>query len=165
MFTKTFLYPYKQNSQSCKNLATTLQAKIIKLTNNLYKHKPTHQVINWGNSTPPEFTSLNKHTQDASNKLLSFQRFRDANLSIPPWTTDIEEAKTWLPETVFARTLLTGHSGVGIVEFTGTEQAPLYVKYIKKRHEYRIHVVKDHIIDIQQKKRKTGTNSTKEKQK
>lgn len=158
MPTKLFIYPYKQASKSCKLLAKELQAKIIKLKNSKYKPKPNHIVINWGNSNPPNYVSINKETKDASNKLRTFERLQEAGIPIPEWTTDINVAKQWLPNTIFARKTLNGHSGAGIVEFTGTEIAPLYVKYIKKRHEYRIHVGSDDIIDIQQKKKKVGVD-------
>ena len=60
MSTKLFIYPYKQASESCKLLAKELNAKIIKLKNSKYKHKPNHIVINWGNSNPPNYVSINK---------------------------------------------------------------------------------------------------------
>lgn len=156
--TKFFLYPYKSNSSSCKKLAKELNAKLIKLKNSAYKNKPNHLVINWGNSNPPDYISLNKTTTDASNKLRTFQKLQEHDLPIPEWTTDKEKAKTWLPKTVFARTVLNGHSGKGIIEFTGEQDAPLYVKYIKKTFEYRFHTTKNAVLDIQQKKRKFNHN-------
>lgn len=156
MYTKIFLYPYKQTSNTCKNLAKELNAKQIKLENSKYKWKDNHLIINWGNSNAPDYTTLNKTIKYANNKLETFIKLTNTEINIPLWTTDIEVAKTWLPDTVFARTLLTGHSGVGIVNFTGTEQAPLYTKYIPKKYEYRIHIFKTDIIDIQQKKLKNG---------
>ena len=156
MLTKIFLYPYKNNSTSCKLLAKELGAKIIKRIGSVYKHKPNHLCINWGATNPPDYVNLNKQTADASNKLTAFQILGKKGLPIPQWTDNQEEAKGWLPEAVLARTILNGHSGKGIINFTGTEPAPLYVKYIKKKHEYRIHATKNAVLDIQQKKRKLG---------
>lgn len=104
----------------------------------------------------------------ATDKLLTFQKLKAAGVSIPDYATvtagigpDIPVR--WLKEghTVLARTVLNGHSGSGIhvitpEEFLRTNQiihAPLYVKYLKKKSEYRIHVFKGVIIDVQQKRK------------
>lgn len=94
---------------------------------------------------------------------------------IPEWTTDPEIASLWLTEghTVVCRENLTGHSGEGITLVSKAllscddedsvdhghamafiPQAPLYTKYQKKTHEFRIHIVDGQVIDLQQKKRK-----------
>ena len=55
------------------------------------------------------------------------------------------------------RTKLTGHSGEGIVIATQADElvdAPLYVKYIPKKDEYRVHVFDNRVIDIQKKGRR-----------
>ena len=65
---------------------------------------------------------------------------------------------------VVCRTVLAGHSGAGIVIAGSRDElvpAPLYTKYIKKQHEYRIHVGKlpngeTSIISIQRKARREG---------
>ena len=156
MSIKLFLLPYKDKSNSCKLLAKELKAKRIKLVNSKYKPKDNHYVINWGNAQAPDYVTFNKNTSVAGNKLLTFQQLTKAGVPIPEWTVNIEEARSWLPADVFGRKILTGHSGAGIFTFTGEEQAPLYVKYIKKRHEYRIHCGKNHVIDVQQKRKKAG---------
>ncbi len=80
-----------------------------------------------------------------------------------PYATDKAEAQTWLNEgsPVYARTVLNGHSGAGIVVVEpGGElpNAPLYTKAIgfNKRHEYRVHVIGGEVVYVQKKKRKTG---------
>lgn len=151
---KTYLYPYKNKSNTCTLLAKELNAKKIKLENSKYTPKQNHKIINWGNTNAPNYTTYNKDTKNAANKLESFKLFKQHNLPTPEWTTDINEALSWLPGQVFARTKLHGYGGKGIVIFTGKEIAPLYVKYVKKLHEFRIHVGLDSIIDIQQKKKK-----------
>jgi glutathione synthase/RimK-type ligase-like ATP-grasp enzyme len=156
---KLFLYPYKKGSASCRALTKALKATQIKLENSLYKKKPNHLVLNWGNSNAPPFMDYNQahRVKVASNKLETFKILKAAGISHPEWTTDIDIAKEWLKTgKVFCRTVLTGHSGKGILEFDGTQQAPLYVKYIKKRHEYRVHVFKGSLVHVQQKKKKIG---------
>ena len=95
----------------------------------------------------------------ATNKLRTFQRFRDSGFTaIPSWTTDKEEAKKWVGEgsAVVARTVLDGHSGAGIVLCDSVEQvpnAPLYTQYVKKQKEFRVHVAFGNVIDVQEKRR------------
>ena len=46
-----FIYPYKAGSNSARNLADGLGAKIIRLENSRFTGSPNKVVINWGNST------------------------------------------------------------------------------------------------------------------
>jgi len=49
---------------------------------------------------------------------------------------------------------LTGHSGHGIIVVSPGERlpdAPLYVQYVKKESEYRLHVMRGHVFDAQRK--------------
>jgi glutathione synthase/RimK-type ligase-like ATP-grasp enzyme len=55
-----------------------------------------------------------------------------------------------------ARTVLNGHSGSGIVykdrqHLGDLPEAPLYVEYIPKDSEYRVHVFNGEVIDVQRK--------------
>lgn len=118
----------------------------------------------------------------ASNKLDAFQAWEswnkacpEAQVPIPEFTTDEKIANSW--NVMFlGRKLLQGHSGKGILIFDPAypmgegglypapsilnphtqDACPLYVKYIKKKHEYRVHVFKGKVIDIQQKRKRTG---------
>jgi hypothetical protein len=79
----------------------------------------------------------------------------------PEYTTDFNTARHWLAAgfTVVERHVLNGHSGEGIrlVEPEAGEEiqkAPLYVKYIPKKQEYRIHVCGGIAVDIQRKARR-----------
>ena len=156
------LYPYNQGSASAKSLAKALGIKRIK-----HKGKPIQVrggLINWGSSgfvrniahdgvfNTPDCVAI------AVNKLQSFNALK-GNASIPEFTESLEEAKKWLAEgvTVVERHKLTGHSGEGVrIVEPGQElqQAPMYVKYIPKKHEYRIHVFRDKVFFVQRKARK-----------
>lgn len=65
---------------------------------------------------------------------------------------------------MLGRTKLNGHSGAGIVlaarEEDVPENCPLYVRYIKKKHEYRVHVAFGKVIDVQQKKKRVDYDGT-----
>lgn len=79
----------------------------------------------------------------------------------PEYTTDYHVARNWLAQgrTVVERHVLNGHSGEGIrlVEPEAGDElqkAPLYVLYVPKKQEYRIHVCGGIAVDIQRKARR-----------
>lgn len=100
--------------------------------------------------------------RDAVNKLSTFINLEHAGVRHPDWTddrnlVDLEQGK-WL-----ARTNLTGSAGEGIVvirEESELIDAPLYVKYIKKEKEYRVHVFAGEAIFVQQKKKEREVEQT-----
>lgn len=151
--------------------------------NKSYKPRAHQTIINWGNSKSPDWLStycnrfpmgqlniLNwpQYVANASNKLKAFQVMKDAGVNVPEFTTDPNVAIDWAEggDIVVSRTKLHGHSGDGIVisEQHGQSNngdymvtvvsAPLYVKYIKKQDEYRVHVFDGQVIDIQMKRKK-----------
>lgn len=161
---KAFIYPYKKGSRSAKALAQAVDGKVIKLENSRFRSGPNKMVINWGNSNCI-YTALNAYdcVARAGNKLAAFAELEAADVPIPEYTRSVGDALGW--RTPFmARTKLTGHSGEGCY-FVDTEQednqyippdAKLFVKYIKKKEEYRVHVFQGKVIDIQQKKKRNG---------
>ena len=144
-----FIYAYNNVSKSARLLADELDALIIKHEHSRYKKRPHHVLINWGSSSCPYSIDFNNFQSVgvASNKLVCFQTL-GLNVRTVPWTTSINKAKEDLDEgaTVVARTILTGHSGDGIIIVNPGDpvpDAPLYTKYIKKESEWRVHCYKD----------------------
>ena len=169
--------PYKMGSRSVKELVDSLSGYKTRRVKSDGKYKPfrSHFIINWGNGSVPlwykRFISLGMSvsksflnhpdkTKIASNKLAAFRKMKKGGVSVPDFTTDRKEATDWLKDSVIVvRKLLSGHSGAGIeiVEPKGEiPNAPLYVRYVKKKAEYRIHVFKGKVIDAQHKRRKSG---------
>jgi glutathione synthase/RimK-type ligase-like ATP-grasp enzyme len=159
--------PYKRGSRSAKALAQAVGALRIVSTN--YRQKYRDTILNWGASNPtqrliPEYNRvLNRPVAVslAANKLGAFRQMERRGVKIPEYTTQQEIAQGWANdgETVFARTVLNGHSGQGIVVTEGGETvpyAPLYTKYVKKDAEFRVHVFKGNVIDYARKKRRNG---------
>ena len=158
---------YKAGSESAKLLANELGIKRLKLEGSSWNPPAEHLVINWGSSTTPSnlvnsnFLNKPSAVAVATNKLSFFKAMEED--IVPEWTTEKQMAILWASQghTVVCRTKLSGHSGEGIVLIEGaamaesTPDAPLYTKYVKKTDEYRIHIFKGELIDIQQKKRKT----------
>lgn len=93
---------------------------------------------------------LNANAPEACNKRTFLKKMStDQNLTpfVPPFTESSGTAFGWLEEghKVVCRKKLNGHSGDGIVIASSTDQlveAPLYVKYLKKKSEYRVHINK-----------------------
>lgn len=173
--TNVVLVPYKSGSQSAINLTTALSTSLNARIRRLYTDergtftaKDRHVLINWGCSSVPARLSGGSHINKpdrvavAANKLLTFNELKAAGtINIPEFTTDYETAQAWLNDgkVIVCRTKLNGHSGAGIVLAARAEdivaQCPLYVQYIKKKYEFRVHVAFGKVIDIQAKRKRT----------
>ena len=171
-----FILPYKAGSASAKVLGSELGAKRIKLEGSKFKGSPKKTVINWGSSSVSEEVAkcnIINHPDAvaiASNKLKFFNALDAYNDEVyegeegrvvrtPQHTTIMRTAQSWQRNgnIVVERHKLTGNSGVGInlVETDGEiTDAPLYVKYIPKKQEYRVHVANGIVVDLQRKARR-----------
>lgn len=165
------VYPYKMGSRSARELARDLGALRV-YPDRAYRPRSGDFIINWGSSTIPiwygrsqavsrAFLNKPESVAVASNKLRTFNQLQDRGVSIPDFTTDSLVADQWLEDgyTVYARTVLTGHSGNGVVVMRGDDEepmvsAPLYVKGIENHGEYRVHVFRDEVISYQKKRRR-----------
>lgn len=163
----TAMFAYDMNSEGAKALATALSTPRIRHHGSKFKPTASKTLLNWGATTdrfPAEYLSCRVLNNPVAvtrsvNKLEAFNAFRQADVPIPEFTTDGSVALNWLQDghMVFARTQLRAHSGRGIVimdpEHSDTWEvsAPLYVKYLKKKHEYRIHILNGQVIDSQRK--------------
>lgn len=162
-----FIIGYKKGSRSVSALKTELGIKSIKLEASRFKGAPHKKVINWGASTLPDAVKAcqvinpEESVALAANKLRSF-RAMEETVSIPDFTTDRAVAQGWIENggVVVCRTKLSGHSGEGIVIAETVDQlvaAPLYVKYVKKQQEYRVHMMHGEVLDVQRKARRLET--------
>ena len=174
-----FIFPYKKGSESAKALSEAIGAKRIKAEGSRFKGSPEKVVINWGSSELPEEVMKCKVinppaiTNVASNKLKFFQAISNYNeeqgydndeaVSIPQFTTDRHTAKMMASSgtILVLRHKLTGNSGEGIELIEGYNRdtdvmptAPLYVVYIPKKQEYRVHVANGKVVDLQRKARR-----------
>jgi glutathione synthase/RimK-type ligase-like ATP-grasp enzyme len=97
----------------------------------------------------------------ASNKLKAFELLNSAGIKIPKYTLDVNVARKWARKRiVFGRRLLRSSSGRGIEIYKRPEDVreglPLYVRYVPKKDEYRVHVMQGRVIDVQKKMRRSG---------
>ena len=104
---------------------------------------------------------------DCVDKLTQYKWFQKAGLSSLEFTTSPADAHKWVQQgsVVFGRRLLTASCGHGIEVFDGGEDdgwpldnnpCPVYTKYKPKKREFRVHVFKDKVVAIVEKRRKTG---------
>lgn len=161
--------PYRQGSASARALADALGGKVLKLVGSKYIQASGDIFINWGNAlshpslegATPVCLNWPTAIKKASNKLLFFNMMQEIKPELIPqfWTNKEDIPDDAYP--VVCRTVLAGHSGVGIVIANNLDElvdCSLYVKYVKKTDEYRIHVGKKgeayEIIAIQRKARR-----------
>lgn len=136
-------------------------------------------LINWG------CTKLSPHIAQAGtilnppgaiakmvNKLEFFKFMEDHPLfkpRMPDWTENRATASQWVDagHEVLGRAQLKGKGGAGIIfgseeeTFEDFLDCTLFVKYKKKKEEYRVHFFGDKLLDVQQKLlRKFDDNGT-----
>lgn len=143
--TRYRVLPYKQGSKGAKALAEALGGKVLRLVGSTFKSKPGDTVINWGNGNYPDFLySQNFNCIPLSfvtNKWKFFEAFKNTGCLPQHWTNKEEITHEDFP--IVCRTVLSGHSGAGIHianDVSGLVDCDLYVKYIKKKDEYRVHL-------------------------
>lgn len=163
------LFPYKAGSISAKRLARSLGILRVRPT---YNARRKDVIVNWGSSTPPHFRWMEQDLNKphaialASNKLHTFAELVCKGFNyLPQFTTEFEDAEDWIDNghTVYCRKLLSAHSGNGIVIADRVNQlvrAPLYTVKTKHKDEYRVHVFKGEVLDVQKKKKRLGFNGT-----
>lgn len=172
------IFSYSKHSKSARALADAMDVWMIKHTGSRYRPRAGDTVINWGKGRDfSPASTLNKpdKTALAVDKLAFFRKMNGhleehtngtyqagvTHPRIPDFTTDITVARGWCgvdctgrAKKVVVRRILNGHEGRGIEIHSMPEDiphAPLYVKYIPKSAEYRVHIVGEVVIDVQQK--------------
>lgn len=93
------------------------------------------------------------------DKLTQYKWFAENDIPALEFTTDSEIVNGWLADkhVVFGRKYLNSSCGKGIVviEQQGNiPKLPVYTKYKKKKREFRVHVFKDEVVNVTEKKRR-----------
>lgn len=169
------IYSYN-NGEGSRLLAAALGVKRLKHQGSRYVPRRGDYIINWGCTAVPFVgaTIVNPPAKVASvsNKLTFFSIYNHSVqqndqavkplFNVPPYFFDQDTARQWLWEgegrrTLVARTIINGHEGRGIVLCDNPldiPRAPLYTGYVKKKKEYRVHVMSGRVIDEVEKKRR-----------
>lgn len=158
---KLRIVPYLKGSKSARDLASRL-SELVGYKVWVGAFKAGRKNISWGAKVPSNSVwHLNDSTAVlvASDKLCTFNKLNNAEVSHVPYTASKEIAETWVNagKTVFARTTGgQGGSGIHVVEGKGSviPPMPLYTLYIPKRKEFRVHVFKGNVLFVQEKRRR-----------
>jgi len=161
------IWSYNNGSQGARLLARALGIRFIKKIRSRFPWGRNQTVLNWGTGKIPDRSNsriINSpdSVAIARNKLSTFRELRRlGRVRIPEFTTCPQEALGWLRTgSVCCRGTVTGHEGIGLsIVPRGSEalpRVPLYVKYICKASEWRVHIITGEAIHIQQKVRQRG---------
>lgn len=168
MKTRIVILPYKMGSKSAKDLSAALREKGLSSLqvyhSRNYRKRPTDLVLNWGSSQPPSWGEPDINTRGsvytAANKIHTLSHLSFAGVPTLEYTSDKTEASVW--DKVYCRMLVNSCGGKGIVIWykdsgAPIPEAPLYTKGEPISAEYRVHVWRDSVIDLTQKKQRNNT--------
>lgn len=168
MTARILLRPPQRSSNGCRQLRQALPESVSRFSRCSILPRQYHLAINWGNSSPlqalPRQKVLNPPDKvaNAIDKLRAFNLWKERGIAIPFYSDS--KCDVDLDNHVYlARLHTTGSGGEGIVVLRkGDEvpEAPLYVRYIPKREEYRVHVFCGSAIHVQQKRRRSGVEQS-----
>jgi RimK-like ATP-grasp domain len=106
------------------------------------------------------------------DKLFQYNWFKQQGLSALEFTQDWNIAFQWFNEekTIVGRTLLNSSCGKGIIiwdgktddQFDDDHCCKVYTVYKKKKREFRVHVFKDTVVSVVEKRKKTGWTDRRE---
>ena len=162
---RTFIYTGTCFSNGARDLGRATGIRRIRPRNSRYQPRDTDVIINWGSSKPlvgvrdEQYINPPHKVAVASNKKRALLAMALAGTRVPLSTDRKEIAQGWGTDVV-VRHLLRGHSGAGIeIVKAGDElpDAPLYVQYVKKKDEYRVHILRGEVVDVQQKRVRSGS--------
>lgn len=175
---KIVIYPYNNYSKGARKLCEAFGHTRIKrellLADFDSNPEPWKErtVINWG-ATMCSFSNSRiinhpSKVQVCSNKYKAFEALRDGGVRTPIFTEDFAEAMEWIKNgiVVMGREL-KGSGGSGIrfsdEELEAVADSAFWVQYKKKKEEYRVHVIGDNVVLVQQKCLRTTDPETGEK--
>lgn len=99
---------------------------------------------------------------DQKGKIEQYEFFKIQGLPALEFTKSRQEAQQWAQTCpVVCRTLTHSSEGKGIVVAETPAEvinAPVYTKYKKKKKEFRVHIFKDQVVHVLEKRRKQGVD-------
>jgi glutathione synthase/RimK-type ligase-like ATP-grasp enzyme len=167
-----YIYSWNPHSAGAKKLAKALGWKRIRHEGSRFRGRADKLVVNWGSSEAPAsvlrctLVNMPGCVVLATNKLLTYtklQQHEECQYLLPFFTQHKETAEKWRKEnerSMLCRLVINGHGGQGIRYVRHDEpmvDAPLYVEYVAKKEEYRVHVLGPEKLSVQQKKRRLET--------
>lgn len=150
---KIRLVSNKLGSKSLKLLAEGLSTKLGYKVFRSKAARPNRENIIYG---------------DCKDKLFQYEWFAANQIPALSFTKDTKVVSEWLgspSSVVFARTLTRASEGKGIVVLTPGDPivfAPVFTLYKKKKKEFRVHVFKDQVIQVLEKRKRKGFEGERE---
>ena len=136
-------------SQSAKRLATGLSTQLGYKVWRSASMKPKRIHVKYG---------------DQKGKIEQYCWFSTQHLPALEYTESITKAKEWAQtQAVVCRKLTHASEGKGIVIAETPEAvvpAPVYTLYRKKKKEFRVHIFKDQVVHVLEKRRKASYEGT-----
>ncbi len=168
MPSRPILFPYRIHSTGARALAKALNT-ICVYPDGQYHPKKAHTILCWGASSNPRWwhktagaTVLNPphRIAIAINKLRTFEKLEKLGINTPPWTRDRVKALEWQAKEriVVCRKSLTSSAGRGIVVADKSIKLPecyLYTQHVRHKHEFRVHVFNNKVIDVSEKRKRS----------
>lgn len=178
------IYPYIMGSASVNSLKREMDDRLDNAVLSVrpdgrFRGGPRYKVINWGNSQEPNWyanmppANVLNHpcaVRTASNKRTFMQALdNDGSEHCLSFATGLPSAERLILTTdnpiLVVRTTLQGHSGEGIHLARSTEELhdlladgvrpKLYTLHVRHRDEYRVHMFRGEVLDVQMKRRRT----------
>jgi hypothetical protein len=120
----------------------------------------------WRTTTVSKIRQQFRYGQSV-NKIEQYFWFLDNEIPALEFTTWDEVALEWLNDgnVVFGRKYLNASCGKGIVVMetpADMQMCPVYTKYKKKKREFRVHVFKDQVVAVTEKKRRKEFNGVRD---
>lgn len=157
------ILPYKPYSASARALSRGLGIKRLTSTDPGVRLRQalwrSGTVLNWGSTRtvyqPHNWINNPVQVYTATDKTLFLAKAHTLEgVQVPEYTTDKDEAEGLEWDTTVVRHLTRASGGRGIELVPSGEElpeAPLYVRYYKKKKEFRIHVAFGEVIDVTRK--------------
>lgn len=168
------ILPFKPDSTGAEILSREIPAERIDPNDatSIRSISRSDVVINWGcgwTNRVPVAANQPKAICNAVDKFRAFECFNEYDVPHPSCTRNASVAKRWLQASnrVYGRTTMQGERGRGIKVF-GSEDLECferelhqYVAFTKGfpiHREFRVHVAFGQVIEVNEKKRRNGTN-------
>jgi len=159
------LISWDRTSISAKNIARYFPGKNRIRPNGNYRPKTNDVIINWGYRGEITAFDINRvnilnkpaNVANASDKRRTLRILSEAGIPTLDYATNINGAAELFNNSthVYCRTLISSHSGRGIVIASNPSElvnADLYTAKFENNTEFRVHVFNGNVIDITQKK-------------
>jgi len=167
------LYRGQRRSRSGRQLAREIGIRLVRTRNSRFTARATDLILNWGSTERPAALAdarwLNKPEAVALavDKLRAFERMEREDVATVQFTGDRDKAAEWSERgsAVVVRRQLRGTGGAGIILRRPGESipdAPLYTRYFRAQDEYRLHVYRGRVFDIQHKRRRLEADASNE---